>query len=712
MPELTELLRKRLMDTIRAIQPPEKWKLMVIDSQSIKVLTAVCNKYDILEENVTVIENIERPRQPYPTLEAIYFLTPCKESVYRLIDDFTAKGPMYKGAHVHFTSSLDDDLFGEFNRRLKSRNASQYILRLKEMYVDFMAVESSVFTFDRPISFFNLFGSEERSQFEPELDKLAKQIVSICATLGEDPIIRYHRPLDEETGTPMNKSLPYKLAMTVQREIDNFCRINPNFPPPRQPPQPRATLVIVDRSIDHASPLLHEFTYQAMITDLLPVEPAGTALKYNYEYGQTDGTTGSKEVILDENDTIYTSVRHLHIAETTDKLIENFNKFLQENKAALSASEGSSMPPKDSARSLRDMKEMLTNLPQFQDLKAKYSAHLSIAQECMSVFEKQKLNSVGNLEQSMATGETPTGDMPKTIVLDMVPLLDDPYVSPLDKARLLMLYIISKEGGIFDEDRKKLLEHARLPRDLREAINNLTILGVKVTRVQRKAGEKSLRKRRERRKSSKDQEMPYELSRYVNTVKKVMEANITGTMDAGQFPYTRQSDADVHDDGLKSGSTVPSTGVSLRTTKPTWSKKTNSMGGTPRNPTGAKLIIFVAGGMTYSEMRSAYEMADIHNRDVIIGSSHIITPAGYIQDLSKLRKPAPIPHRVIPPYTPPAPPAQESSRSLRPHIPQMPRSQSPSHLPSIASSKSSENPLETDKSEKQKKKKGLGRLFG
>jgi syntaxin-binding protein 1 len=49
-------------------------------------------------------------------------------------------------------------------------------------------------------------------------------------------------------------------------------------------------------------------------------------------------------------------------------------------------------------------------------------------------------------------------------------------------------------------------------------------------------------------------------------------------MDAGQFPYTRQSDADVHDDGLKSGSTVPSTGVSLRTTKPTWSKKTNSMG--------------------------------------------------------------------------------------------------------------------------------------
>jgi hypothetical protein len=66
--------------------------------------------------------------------------------------------------------------------------------------------------------------------FDWEVFLLGKKIVSICATLGEDPIIRYHRPLNDETGAPSNKSLPYKLAMTVQREVDNFCRVNPNFP--------------------------------------------------------------------------------------------------------------------------------------------------------------------------------------------------------------------------------------------------------------------------------------------------------------------------------------------------------------------------------------------------------------------------------------------------------------------------------------------------
>ncbi|KAI8339302.1 Sec1-like protein [Blakeslea trispora] len=716
MSSITEVMRKRLMDTIRSIQPPGKWKIIVVDSKSIQILNAACKMYDILEENVTLVENIEKKRQPYPSLEAIYFLTPCRESILRLVDDFAIKPPTYKAAHVYFTSGLSDEMFSDLNRRLKTSGASEYISSLKELYVDFMVNESSVFTVEPETSFLSVFGMSDP---EESLRTTAKQLLSVCATLGEDPIIRYQA--QSEGGIHPQGSPAAKLAHIVQKEIDNFCRINPNFPPPRNPPQPRATLLIVDRSIDPAAPLLHEFTYQAMINDLLPVQETEnhTGIKYSYEFNQADGSTGTKDVVLDEEDNIYRSIRHMHIAECSDHLIEKFNEFLAENKAATGDREDG---PKDSAKSLKEMKEMLTNLPQFQDMKAKYSAHLSIAQECMSFFERHKLNSVGNLEQNMATGETADGEVPKTIVLDMVPLLDDPHVSPVDKARLLMLYIIWKEGGIFEDDKKKLLEHAKLKGELRDAVNNLPLIGVKLARVRKPEKTSFLKKRRQKR--SRDEERPYDLSRYIPTVKRVMEAHMNNTLDPKQFAFTRQSDMDSSEDGTTPGQGgIPANGVSLRTTKPTWAKRTNSVTGGLRSTSGAKLILFVIGGATYSEIRSAYEIGQAYNRDVIIGTTEILRPGAFIEHLSQLRLPLPLQKSVIAPYVAPPPPQPKPVDSISKTtslMSQLNVTSSTSHLSTKSSiistaaasdySSYSEE-KEKEKEKEKKKKKGFKRFF-
>ncbi|KAG0168834.1 vacuolar sorting protein VPS33/slp1 [Apophysomyces sp. BC1015] len=704
---MTNIMRKRLMDSIKAIQPPGKWKIVVVDSKSIQILNAACKMYDILEENVTLVENIEKNRQPYPTLEAIYFLTPCRESILRLIDDFTAyKIPMYKAAHVHFTSGLDDELFSDLNRRLKSTGASQSILSLKEMYVDFMVIESSVFTVEPQTSFLSTFGPDSQADMEAALRTTAKQLLSVCATLGEDPVIRYQTSENDTT------SPTHRLAMILQKEVDNFCRLNPNFPPPRHPPEPRATFLIVDRSLDPVAPLLHEFTYQAMINDLLPVETTdnGTGIKYTYEFTQADDSMGTNEVVLDEEDSVYQSIRHLHIADCTDRLIEEFNAFLEENKAAAQSGNRAAGPPKDSAKSLKDMKDMLSNLPQFQDMKAKYSAHLSIAQECMSMFERQKLNSVGNLEQNMATGETPSGENPKTIVLDMVPLLDDPYVSDVDKTRLLMLYIISKEGGLFEDDKYKLLEHAKLQGHLREAINNLSLLGIQISRARN--SERLPRKKKEKKRTPKGEEMPFELSRYVPTLRKIMESQLSSTLDSKQFAYTRQSDMDNVEDGPTTG--IPPSGVSLRTTKPSWNKKGGNASGQPRTSSGAKLIVFVLGGATYSEIRSAYELSQMYNREVFIGTTEILRPKKFVHDLSQLRQPLGLPKPIIAPYVPPSPVKLESkTSSIMSHIPHL--TQSTSHLSLSGSSvKSTGSNAYTPVEEKQekKKKRGLKKFFG
>lgn len=55
--------------------------------------------------------------------------------------------------------------------------------------------------------------------------------------------------------------------------------------------------------------------------------------------------------------------------------------------------------------------------------------------------------------------------------------------------------------------------------------------------------------------------------------------------------------------------------------------------------------------MTYSEIRSAYELAETFDREVYIGSTHIITPDKFVEDLGKLNKKLPPPKSVVPPYT-------------------------------------------------------------
>lgn len=47
--------------------------------------------------------------------------------------------------------------------------------------------------------------------------------------------------------------------------------------------------------------------------------------------------------------------------------------------------------------------------------------------------------------------------------------------------------------------------------------------------------------------------------------------------------------------------------------------------------------MFIVGGMTYSEMRAVYEASAATNCEVIIGSTHIITPTRFMEQLKELR---------------------------------------------------------------------------
>ena len=52
--------------------------------------------------------------------------------------------------------------------------------------------------------------------------------------------------------------------------------------------------------------------------------------------------------------------------------------------------------------------------------------------------------------------------------------------------------------------------------------------------------------------------------------------------------------------------------------------------------TGPRKIVFVAGGLCYSEIRAAEEVMSTSDREVILGSTNFLNPTEYIENLRSL----------------------------------------------------------------------------
>lgn len=149
--------------------------------------------------------------------------------------------------------------------------------------------------------------------------------MSLCACLGEYPTIRYYKPRmpTHEAGV-----LCSHLARFVQNEIDQFAQFQRDFPPPS--PRPRGVLLVVDRSMDLISPLLHEFTYQSMVHDLLPVKD-GDKVTYKTVLNEGGPKEEVKEMDITDQDKVWVEYRHLHMKDVLGKLGEDFAKFRAAN---------------------------------------------------------------------------------------------------------------------------------------------------------------------------------------------------------------------------------------------------------------------------------------------------------------------------------------------------------------------------------------------
>ncbi|GFQ05035.1 snare-interacting protein keule [Phtheirospermum japonicum] len=598
-----------------------------MDKVTVKVMSYACKMADITEEGVSLVEDIHKRRQPLPTMDAIYFIQPTKENIVIFLSDMSGRSPLYRKAFVFFSSSVSKELVSHIKR---DGSVLSRIGALREMNLEYFAIDSQGFVTDNERALEELFGDEESSRRgDACLNLMATRIATVFASLREFPMVHYRaaKSLDPSTVTTFRDLIPTKLAAAVWNNIMKYKTNLPNFPQSET-----CELLILDRSIDQIAPVIHEWTYDAMCHDLLNME----GNKYVHEVSSKSGVPEKKEVLLEDHDPIWLELRHAHIADASERLHQKMTNFVSKNKAAQihGSRDGGEL-------STRDLQKMVQALPQYSEQIEKLSLHVDIAGKINRIIRESGLKEVGQLEQDLVFGDAKTKDF-----IDFLRVKED--VSREYKLRLLMIYAAVYPEKFEDDKISKLMELARLSPDDMTAVYNMRLLEASAETKKSSIVPFSLKfdvnkKKHAARKDRPGEEVTWQLSRFYPIIEELIEKLSKGELPKKDYPCMNDPSPTFHGTShaasLSAQVSAPHSMRSRRTA--TWARPRHSDDGYSSDSIlrhassdfkkmGQRIFVFIVGGATRSELRVCHKLSTKLQREIVLGSSSIDDPPQFI----------------------------------------------------------------------------------
>ena len=326
-------------------------------------------------------------------LKCVVLIRPSIDNLRLLSKEIAA--PRYGSYFIYFTNKVKrTDL-----KSLAEADGNEVVTDIKEVPSDFLVYESHVFTspkLERPI-----FNQDwDRNSLQKCIESLKSLILALKGSRAN-------------ICTMKDSHICEKLREGVKEEINHEGSRD-------------TILVILDRRMDPVTPLLNQWTYQAMIHELIGIKDNTV----NLEGREDVPKEMSRFTLSAESDEFYKLNMYANfgqLGQTVQSLVKNYQDM--KNK-------------KGNLDSLNDLKDFISTYPEFKKMSGTVDKHVTLMTELSNEHSKHNLFEISELEQSIACGEDKDNSITALVKVLKSETSEKKKIRQKDALRLIALYTI------------------------------------------------------------------------------------------------------------------------------------------------------------------------------------------------------------------------------------------------------------------------------
>jgi len=390
-------------------------KALLLDAQTTQAVSMVYTQTQLLEKEIFLVERIGKAHEPMRHLKAIIFLQPTEENLRAIKTEL--KSPKFSEYHIFFSNICPMD----YVTRLGRMDEHEVVRQVQEYYADYVAVNDDLFHLGIDRSLILSSPSARTPDGEKIFNRNVSGVLALLLSLKKKPAqIRYQSSSDA--------------ARRIANDINTKLGKDDIFYFPGQGP----LLLILDRRDDPITPLLTQWTYQAMVHELLGINNNRVSLK------NAKGVSKDlEEIVLSTGqDKFFATNRNANFGDlgiAINEIVDDYKRSAKLN---------------DNISSIEDMKAFLDRYPAFKSQSHNVSKHVALMGELARLTDHYKLLDISALEQDIACGTDHGGHYRQ-----LISTLQDTKVQASEKLRLSILFLLRYESyGDISKIKSKLHE--------------------------------------------------------------------------------------------------------------------------------------------------------------------------------------------------------------------------------------------------------------